>query len=121
MGVANLFCCFVILVLYFELIAINFYMAELFSVPINMEALNLKKQNNLKMTSLNENDTNSAYDVFLSYQWDIQESILKLYDQLTRVHGLKVWMDMYDMGTGDLNESKQFHRFITVVLLTACV
>ena len=51
------------------------------------------------------NNTNN-YDVFLSYQWDVKASVLKLYDQLTRVHGLKCWMDDFDMGSGALNDSK---------------
>ena len=46
------------------------------------------------------------FDVFISYQWEDKPSVLKLYDQLTRVHGLKCWMDEYDMGSGSLNESK---------------
>ena len=67
------------------------------------------------MASLNANDTDSAYDVFISYQWDIQASAINLYDQLTKVHGLKCWMDIYDMtGSGDLNARKELKLFITV-------
>ena len=51
------------------------------------------------------NDTNK-YDVFLSYQWDVKPSVLKLYEQLTEVHGLKCWMDKSDMGSGYLYDSK---------------
>ena len=53
---------------------------------------------------MDSNDTN--YDIFLSYQWDIKVSVRKLYDQLTKVHKLKVWMDDFDMGSGALNDSK---------------
>ncbi len=47
-----------------------------------------------------------GYDVFLSYQWDVKESVLSLYNQLTKTHGFKVWMDEFEMGSGELNESK---------------
>jgi len=48
------------------------------------------------------------FDVFISYQWDIKESVLMLYNQLTKTHGLRCWMDDFEMGSGDLNESKIF-------------
>jgi len=52
--------------------------------------------------------SNSAagYDVFLSYQWDVKESVTRLYTQRTETHGLRCWMDDFEMGLGDLNESK---------------
>ena len=53
------------------------------------------------------NDTNN-YDVFISYQWDVKASVLKLYEQLTKVHNLRCWMDVYNMGSGDLYDSKYF-------------
>ncbi len=59
-------------------------------------------QSNQKMSTKNVDD----YDVFISYQWDVKPSVRKLYTQLTEVHGLKCWMDDFDMGSGDLNQSK---------------
>ena len=55
------------------------------------------------MASVNVNDKK---DVFISYNWDIKESVFKLYHQLTGVHGLRCWMDEFDMGSGALNDSK---------------
>jgi len=49
-----------------------------------------------------------GFDVFISYQWDIKESVTMLYDQLTKIHGLRCWMDDFEMDSGDLNESKFF-------------
>jgi len=49
-----------------------------------------------------------GFDVFISYQWDIKESVTMLYNQLTKTHGLRCWMDDFEMGSGDLNESKFF-------------
>jgi len=46
-----------------------------------------------------------SFDVFISYQWDIKESVTMLYNQLTKTHGLRCWMDEFEMGSGSLNES----------------
>ncbi len=46
------------------------------------------------------------FDVFISYQWDIKENVKMLYNQLTKSHGLRCWMDDFEMGSGSLNESK---------------
>jgi len=48
----------------------------------------------------------AGYDVFLSYQWDVKESVTRLYTQLTETQGLRCWMDDFEMSCGDLNESK---------------
>lgn len=47
-------------------------------------------------------DLNSDYDVFLSYQWDIQEHVMSLYKTLTEEYNLKVWMDRHEMGSNRL-------------------
>jgi len=47
-----------------------------------------------------------SFDVFISYQWDIKESVKMLYNQLTKTHGLRCWMDDFEMGSGSLNDSK---------------
>jgi len=66
--------------------------------------LKKKKRNTLlKMASNNL----KGFDVFISYQWDIKESVTMLYNQLTETHGLRCWMDDFEMGS-DLNESKFF-------------
>jgi len=62
----------------------------------------VKKYRKIKNMSSNT----AGYDVFLSYQWDVKESVLRLYNQLTKTHGLSCWMDVFEMGNGDLNESK---------------
>jgi len=43
----------------------------------------------------------NSYDVFISYQWDVKESVRLLYTQLTKKHGLRCWMDDFKMGSGD--------------------
>ena len=48
------------------------------------------------------------FDVFISYQWDIKEKVNRLHNKLTTIHGLRCWMDDYEMGSGDLYESKFF-------------
>ena len=50
------------------------------------------------------NNVNS-YDVFISYQWDVKENVRILYTQLTKKHGLRCWIDDFEMDSGDLNES----------------
>jgi hypothetical protein len=72
-------------------------------------------QNNQKMSTKNVD----VYDVFISYQWHVKSSVRKLYKQLTEVHGLKCWMDDFDMGSGDLNESKNIiHKRLIAFSLT---
>lgn len=39
------------------------------------------------------NSTNSGKHVMFSYQWDIQELVLKIYEYLTS-NGIPVWMDI---------------------------
>jgi hypothetical protein len=41
------------------------------------------------------------FDVFLSYQWDVKPSVMKLYEKLTDL-GLRVWMDQFEIGTSRL-------------------
>ncbi len=50
------------------------------------------------------------FDVFLSYNWDVKDSVRKLYEVLTVTHEYKCWMDDFAMGSGSLNEgmSNQF-------------
>ncbi len=39
-------------------------------------------------------------------QRDVKESVTRLCCQLTEIHGLRCRMDDFEMGSGDLNESK---------------
>jgi hypothetical protein len=59
-----------------------------------------------------------GFDVFLSYQWDIKDSVKMLYTQLTKTHGLRCWMDDFEMGSGSLNESKFIYFECEGLLLT---
>lgn len=44
----------------------------------------------------------SKFDIFLSYQWAIQEKVKELHHQLTKL-GFRVWMDVYQMAGGNLH------------------
>ncbi|RNA33955.1 hypothetical protein BpHYR1_035138 [Brachionus plicatilis] len=44
----------------------------------------------------------SKFDIFLSYQWEIQDKVKELCRQLT-LSGLKVWMDIYQLAGGNLH------------------
>ncbi len=59
-------------------------------------------QSHAKMT-----DSAHKYDVFLSYEKEIEASILKLYDQLTNVHGLKCWIYVYSKRDQSLNSGNK--------------
>ncbi len=52
-------------------------------------------------------DSANKYDVFLSYENEIEASVLKLYDQLTNVHGLKCWIDVYSKSDQSLNSGNK--------------
>jgi len=53
------------------------------------------------MTSINV----AIFDAFLSFQWGVKESVTRAHTQLTETHGLRCWMDAFEMGSGDLNQS----------------
>jgi hypothetical protein len=53
------------------------------------------------------NSTQYALDIFISYQRDIQESVLKLRNVLTNKYMLKCWIDKHNIGTGTLYEGNQ--------------
>lgn len=38
------------------------------------------------------------FDIFISYNWDIKPSVIKLYQALTTKYNFRVWMDEYEMG-----------------------
>lgn len=44
----------------------------------------------------------SKFDIFLSYQWDIQERVKELQNQLVQL-GFSVWMDIFQMAGGNLH------------------
>ncbi|CAF0710218.1 unnamed protein product [Brachionus calyciflorus] len=43
----------------------------------------------------------TEHDIFLSYQWDIQEKVKELHNKLSSL-GLNVWMDIHKMAGGNL-------------------
>jgi hypothetical protein len=51
----------------------------------------------------------AGYDVFLSYQWDVKESVTRLYTQLTETHGLRCWMDDFEIKTYIFIHFKNVH------------
>ena len=61
------------------------------------------------------------FDVFLSYQWDNQQTVRRVYNRLVDEHKLKVWMDVHEMTSGVLSQelanalqnSKVFVAFVT--------
>lgn len=53
-------------------------------------------------------DAIKEFDVFLSYNWDVQPHVINLHRELTDKHGLKVWMDFYEMGTTRLSDGILF-------------
>ena len=53
----------------------------------------------------------TKYDIFLSYEAAIRESILKLYEIITRVHGLKVWLDYYCLTAENSGNSGRHSNF----------
>ncbi len=57
------------------------------------------------------------YDIFLSYEPEIESSILKLYDVLTKVHGLKCCMHVNSIGT----DSLQSGNFIEISTKTSAM
>ncbi len=60
---------------------------------------------------------NIKYDIFLSYEAEIRESILKLYEKLTKVHGLKVWLDYYSVTEESYENSGRIFSFKKILAI----
>ncbi len=58
-----------------------------------------------KLTYLNPREASrprpKRFDAMISYQWNVQPQIKELYRHLTEDRGLKVWLDIAEMGTGE--------------------
>jgi hypothetical protein len=54
----------------------------------------------------------AKFDVFISYNWDVKDSVKALYNELTRTYSLRVWMDEYELGQTRLVDelSKAIHN-----------
>lgn len=59
-------------------------------------------------------------EVFISYQWDKQKQIIKLYEKLTSL-GLKCWLDIHQMGGGDSLYFKIDEGIRNCALVISCV
>lgn len=59
-------------------------------------------------------------EVFISYQWDKQKQIIKLYEKLTSL-GLTCWLDIREMGGGDSLYDKIDEGLRNCVVVISCV
>lgn len=60
------------------------------------------------------------YNIFLSYQWNIQNEVLLLYTFLTS-KGYKVWMDMSNIKIGRELTKELVHGILDSELFIACI
>ena len=61
------------------------------------------------------------YDIFLSYEKDIEKKILRLYNILADKYLLKIWLDIIEIGPGDNVFTKTVDAINSSKLMICCV
>lgn len=61
------------------------------------------------------------YDIFLSYEQEIEKKVLRLYNILADKYLLKVWLDVIEIGTGDNAFKKTVDAINSSKLMICCI
>lgn len=62
-----------------------------------------------------------AYDIFISYEYENKDIVLKLYENLTQTFGLKVWMDLKCIRIGDNLSERILNALKSSKILVSCM
>lgn len=61
------------------------------------------------------------FDIFLSYQWNIQDKVKSLYEFLTKKQNFKVWMDIMEMPGGEVLHSELIKGITNSKVVVSCI
>jgi hypothetical protein len=67
------------------------------------------------------NSPNKQYDIFLSYEKDIEKKVLRLYNILADKYLLKIWLDIIEISPGDNVFTKTVDAINSSKLMICCV
>ncbi|CAF0857568.1 unnamed protein product [Brachionus calyciflorus] len=62
----------------------------------------------------------TSYDIFISYNSEIKDKVIKLYRQLTQKHKFTVWMDQYEIGSSRLSDELS-HAILNSKIFLCCI
>ena len=62
----------------------------------------------------------TSYDIFISYNSEIKDKVIRLYRKLTQKHKLRVWLDQYEIGSSRYSEELS-HAILNSKIFLCCI